>query len=1306
MVDFNPLYRNNRRNFYQEKGPDSASVGSIINVFKTKPSKNSYDSSHVVTVNPVNGVTAYSDVTGNAYPENNPEYQYMGYLYCDGSEYNIKDYPLLYSIIGNEYGGTSGDAVTVVSGGSGYSVDTIITFSSPPSPGITATGKVVIEGGVITKVNIVKPGSGYISAPSATLSSTNGGFGANFYIRIDSNGALIGILPENIFEFWPDEYLGTLKVPDLKAKKIVGYGPVYGTGTPTIGNIEMQVGINSIGGQWYFSKESQTNYFNLGQVKTTGYTDVIATVTGRISGSQNITVTLDDNDIPQVPPHSHLLYHSEAPQIVGLPGGGVVDPYLTGYRNKSGSIVAFSPSGGIKLTHSHALSKKKLSGQNIATYDVFNFKGGDQGPGSIKNNGNYYASGESGQFVDVTYTPSPTFKKFSESSIIGGVVIVDDGQPVYNIISQEYTTAGSYTYSIGASVSEIDIELFGGGGSGGVWTTAGNSGGDTTVQLGDGSALTIVAGGGQGGGAASENTSSALPYSESFGYGGYSGTNAISGSGTSDFSTIVVTEPGTDVIYDGKNGADGKLWKVTYPDGVPTDANGFDQWTGKGGGGIYAGAVAGGGSDGKYLFVSGGSSKIVSDVTYPSTATFSVDPTDPAKYSVQNGYITLLGADGADCGNLVCATGYGISGKQFTVSIKPDNNGDISGAFKFYPGQGGQAYPNTASATYGGTGGRAGDGYSNNDGGGGGAATIVTYVTNAGAEIIVAGAGGGGGGGGFGEGQCGDNGTTNSITDGVQDVGSQSLFSGAGGFGGNYGCTGGGGGGGGGGIGTSGQTSGSQGGGDSGGATGGGVGGGGGGTGGHGGGYGGARGLSSYRSDIFSLVSSGNSPETNGRIYGSVAEDRSYWTSAAGGGGSGGYIYGTITEELLQSSGASSLTIQIGAGATGVSKSLNRTLDSSISWSESSGTITSSSGTDGYVKIQAKTQIGFIGGTEFTTVGDLVMKASAGIQLYSSGTGTGTAGGFKLPVTQVPVVEIVPQGNQPGSGAAASCTVTNSLVIGVSLGNGGGGYTSPPKVRFLHGCGSGTSAVTTINGGVVDNITLVAGATVYAKYVKFGGSQLERYIILAQQDCTNVERFGVKACRGNNINGGERPDDSSDDLLLYYNTDGSDNFPDTNYVGVIVPRPSDADIANNYDGTGTGSNPTNWYSYFLNLPGGAKKPGVKFKIVQKRATATGNNDNGGNTDQYGICDFVYEYDLISETQFQTSPGEISSNAKILEYTIEGSSNSLYPAGVDVNDMTFAMSSGVPLTPVPALEPVKSIPLLEPYALTKYLIKAF
>ena len=61
--------------------------------------------------------------------------------------------------------------------------------------------------------------------------------------------------PTNVMRVLADPQMGTFKVPDLLAKKIVGVGPVYGPGTPTIANVDSTVG--NTGGQWYFDKNSR-----------------------------------------------------------------------------------------------------------------------------------------------------------------------------------------------------------------------------------------------------------------------------------------------------------------------------------------------------------------------------------------------------------------------------------------------------------------------------------------------------------------------------------------------------------------------------------------------------------------------------------------------------------------------------------------------------------------------------------------------------------------------------------------------------------------------------------------------------------------------------------------------------------------------------------------------------------------------------------------------------------------------------------------------------------------------------------------
>lgn len=73
--------------------------------------------------------------------------------------------------------------VTVGAGGTGYTNGAAATFSAPPAGGTTATGTIEVVGGVIQRVIITDPGSGYVAAPTvsapggsgATLSATLGG---------------------------------------------------------------------------------------------------------------------------------------------------------------------------------------------------------------------------------------------------------------------------------------------------------------------------------------------------------------------------------------------------------------------------------------------------------------------------------------------------------------------------------------------------------------------------------------------------------------------------------------------------------------------------------------------------------------------------------------------------------------------------------------------------------------------------------------------------------------------------------------------------------------------------------------------------------------------------------------------------------------------------------------------------------------------------------------------------------------------------------------------------------------------------
>ena len=207
-------------------------------------------------------------------------------------------------------------------------------------------------------------------------------------------------------------------------------------------------------------------------------------------------------------------------------------------------------------------------------------------------------------------------------------------------------------------------------------------------------------------------------------------------------------------------------------------------------------------------------------------------------------------------------------------------------------------------------------------------------------------------------------------------------------------------------------------------------------------------------------------------------------------------------------------------------------------------------------------------------------------------------------------------------------------------------------------------------------------------------------------DATDFQRVTVKVARGNGINGGDLPEQGGDELLLYYNTDESLNFPSSGFLGTLVPLPSTQDIDSNYDGDGTGNNATNWYTYSIDLPQAAQTENVRFSIRQNRSAATGGNDNAANSDNYGLLEVTFENRQTTELVFVASDGKIAVINDTQTYSVGGAINSTYVSGIFANDATITLQSSTPLVPVAALDPDQVIPLIEPYMLVKYLVKAF
>ena len=1266
-------YRNSRTGFLTDILVDTTPIGAIVPNLKT--GQNSYDHSFI-KFNATN-YPALTDTSGNAYLfGDDPAYTHEGYLYCDGSVHNIADYPALFEVIGNDYGGRSSSGIDLTSGGSGYTSVPSVDIDAPPAGALTlqatAVANIDLQSGQVTSVDVVVGGIGYDpdNPPNVTFSG-GGGTGAQAVVRIGSDGSIEGINKFNVMENWGDPNLGTFAVPDTVAKKIVGNSSVYGSNSPNIGNSTL--GVGTTGGAWYFDQNQQDDYFSLGRITTTGYDQVIETTGVDIIGNQTVTITMRETKLNGVPQHNHSAYHSVPGQTIYISESSG-DRYLQDYRLGSGRLTRWFPSGGQVFTHKHGLLRQPNTDNTVATYDVLDYQGGAGGSGTIKDptvpeSEQYYlASGETGAgtYEFQTYIPNPISKTFTGASVIGGRTINTGGTPIYDFTDEWTfnTPGGPYSINLGnitgGTPDNLIIEAVGGGGSGAAGTAGGNSGGNTIVKIGDGSKVWLTASGGGGGGATS---------GLSGGAGGSGGT--ASNSGSENFPGF----PGVDGGR-GTNGVQGNGFPANdYPSnpngggyGVPTvytplgdSTAGINVFVG-GQSGTYNQTLS---SDGSFNF---------SSVGNPTSATF-----------------VIAGAKGGNARGVY----LGARGGVVTLQLRSDQLATMKN-YVWSVQLGGKGVtgltdnPTGGSASHSGRGGYGGEGHSDADGGGGGASSILLR-----GSLIVAGAGGGGGAGATG--YDGGAGTTGSGPPVGLQATTGALGSGAGGTGGAYGCVGGGGGGGGGGVAVNGLTFGGSG---NGGASGG-PGGGPAGDGGHGGGGGGLSGVSSYRSDYFSSGSLGTSGQNDPYARVSVSYNDDYWTPGGGGGGSAGAFQGSIEWSKLDT--PSSIQVWVGAGGTGVSMG-------------GSTTGTTSSGGNGYARVGLGKIIGYEGGFTSTTTGDVLSEGSQDannwdVNIYGNGDGTGSAGNFKLPENQVPDVYIVGD----GTGATATASISGGRVSALNITNNGGGYTEVPHVYVMNGDGSVAVGAATIDpaSGTVSTLQLVPGTSQrYTNYVKFGGSSASnptRFVVTVPMDTEDGEYFSIKCCRGNGVNGGNVPEEV---LRAYYRLGGTTTWVllDT----IVNPNATRTDpiignvpaVSQAWDGT---SGNTKWYTYSVALPQQARAQNTQFKIEQPRATASAANDNDADTDHYGIAEFIVWNSKVSELVFVESPGAVSKPlVDSLSYTIQGETGPgiTYSSGLGASDATLTLKSTTKIEPQGVIDPDYHIPMLHPYRLCKYLIKAF
>ena len=311
--------------------------------------------------------------------------------------------------------------------------------------------------------------------------------------------------------------------------------------------------------------------------------------------------------------------------------------------------------------------------------------------------------------------------------------------------------------------------------------------------------------------------------------------------------------------------------------------------------------------------------------------------------------------------------------------------------------------------------------------------------------------------------------------------------------------------------------------------------------------------------------------------------------------------------------------------------------------------------------------------------------------------------------------------DQSGTGhAQGSVTVGGGIVTGVSLSTTAGtntGYTEQPYVYLLHGAGGGSWINNTFANVSVTGVTLGGSAAPYTRFLRFGGAGIstnrDRFVVLKSQDTSAVNYFGIKACRGNGVNGGDVPEEG---LKVEYQVAGSANWIYIDTVispsatrtdpltGMIVPA-----CGQNQAHDGTSGN-TLWYTYTVAVPQAARAPGTKIRLYQERSEQGGQDHSGGGEyDHYGICEFIYFREKQTTLVFVPATGSIKRNTvDFLEYNVEGEVGPgiTYSSGMGCSDATMTLKSTTKIEPQATIEPDYAVPLITPYVTCKYLIKAF
>ena len=232
-----PLPPNNRASWYSKKNESKTINGTVR--------KSKYDGYSIGTILPVlkESVIGYGALTSGDLTARFP-----GYLVCDGASYNASDYPLLWAVIENTYGGNGAyNSVTKTYSG---------TFNVPDYRNVRMCGTGLVDGN--------KASSTFLS-PTA---SASGGAGGGLF-SVGSTGG-----------YWFIDTVGVAGSDPLEQVEAVANTLTTGT---------------------------TSQFFSLGTVKTTGADLVTGDVSFAVVGNIASTIGPASDVVVSAPSHTHLM---------------------------------------------------------------------------------------------------------------------------------------------------------------------------------------------------------------------------------------------------------------------------------------------------------------------------------------------------------------------------------------------------------------------------------------------------------------------------------------------------------------------------------------------------------------------------------------------------------------------------------------------------------------------------------------------------------------------------------------------------------------------------------------------------------------------------------------------------------------------------------------------------------------------------------------------------------------------------------------------------------------------------------------